>query len=112
MPLAQVVVNQNGPLPITTKFHYQAQGPAMLYVSGTAWSQQAGQLLGIEVLIDGNSVGAAQVMTNEASSHKTLVSAFFPLDLDYGDHTLMIIVGDAATTTDQNDFYNVSVLYY
>lgn len=111
MPLAQVVVNQSGPLPIQIPFKYQAQGPAMLFLSGTAFTANAGSAIGVEVLIDGNSVAAAEVVTNEANSHKTLVSAFFPLDLDYGDHKMMVSVLGAGQT-DANDFFNVSILYY
>lgn len=111
MPLAQVVVNQTGPLPIQTQFKYQAQGPGMLFLSGTAWTQTAGVTIGFEVLIDGNSIGASEVFANESGSHKTTVTAFFPVDLDYGQHQLMVsLMGNAVS--DANDVFNVSLLYY
>ena len=113
MPQAQVVLDQPGPLPITKTFQYNAQGPGMVYVSGTAWTAQpAPMVIGLEVFIDGKSIATLQVMTNESESHKTLISAFFPIDLDYGSHEMLVYVFGASTVTDQNDMFNVSILYY
>ena len=111
MPLSQVVINQSGPLPIQTQFTYEAVGGAMLYITGTAWARTANATIGFEVLIDGQSVGAAEVYANEAQAHKTMVNAFFPIELDYGPHQMMVAVLGPAMA-DSNDFFDVSIHYY
>lgn len=113
MPSAQTLVAANGPLPIKTTFDLDSNAEVLLYVAGSGWVPQTGWIT-IAVLVDGNEVGAINVYSNEASSHKSCVSAFFPLTLPLNpndmSHTLTLqAVG--TTNTDVNDSFNVTLIY-
>ncbi len=68
-------------------------------------------MIGINVLLDGQSIGSSTVWTNEASSHKALVPVFIPTTLDYENHTLTLEVLNNNTNTDLNDNFNVTLIY-
>ena len=108
----QVIMNQQrGPLPVKATFNSPSSGPMYLEVTGSVWSAQANQLIGIVFTVDGNAVGSAQIFSNTASTHRAVVPSYMLVKLDFGQHTVTLGPSSATTTSDLNDFYTV-VLHY
>jgi hypothetical protein len=101
----QVIINQAGPLPITATFNALGDDPMYLEINGSVWSQQANQMLGIAIELDGEAVGTAQIYSNGTATHRAVVPAYIAIQLGQGQHTLSLSSGTAATVSDLNDFY-------
>jgi hypothetical protein len=106
----QVIINQVGPLPITTTFSAPGDEPMYLEVNGSVWSQSTNVMLGIVVELDGNVVGKAQIFSNGNATHHAVVPAHIAVQLGEGQHTL-ILFADSNTVSDYNDLY-AAVLHY
>ena len=64
----------------------------------------------MEVFVNGNKVGTAQVYTNEKLSHKAFVPTFEVLNkVPKGPVKIELKALNADTKTDQNDFFRVTV---
>lgn len=105
-----VYTNAAGPLPLSGDTFTSHGGVLTLNASGSGWSGKGSSLIGMKVLVDGNAVGTAQVFTNEANSHK----AFIPISVSLpgvgaGTH-VVVLQPLPGTTTDHNDFFNVTVV--
>ena len=108
----QVIMNQQkGPLPVKATFNSPSSAPMYIEVVGSVWTTTANQMIGIGVLMDGAGIGNAQIFSNTASTHRTVVSAYIPVQLAQGQHTVTLGPATATTTADLNDFYTV-VLHY
>ena len=108
----QVLMSQKqGPLPITTTFSPLSDATAFLELAGSVWTTTANQMIGVEVVIDGASAGAAQIFSNAASTHRAVVTAYFKIQLSQGSHTLTLKPATGATTSDINDFFTVVIHY-
>ncbi len=107
----QVILNQAGPLPITATFTAPGDEPMFLEICGSVWSQSANQLLGIVATLDGNELGAAQIYSNGAATHRATVPGYLQVQLSEGQHTLTLSTGGSTTVSDFNDFY-AAVLHY
>ena len=105
-----LILRKQGPLPISVNFTAPSDGPAVLFVSGSAWTTTPNTSIGLQVSIDGSSVSSIGVFANQASSHQTLIPMMFPVQLSYGPHTLTL-TPSAGTTTDLNDAFEVVLLY-
>jgi hypothetical protein len=111
MPV-QVIVSQPGPLPITVNFKAVSDAPIYLELNGSVWTQSANQMIGIQVAIDGGPIGKALIFSNAASTHRTVVPIFIPLQLQFGQHSVTLsALPNSTTVSDQNDYYTV-VLHY
>jgi hypothetical protein len=104
----QTAVDALGPLPLGGGFESQG-GTVVLFVSGSAWRNDMAGIAGVDVIVDGASVGSLRTYTNEISSHKALVSTPFVLDLPAGAHTVDL-EPLAGTSTDLNDPFVVVAL--
>ena len=95
---------------MTVNFNALSDAPVTLEVNGSVWTQTANQMIGIQVAIDGQALGKAQVFSNTASTHRPVVPTYIPLQLKFGQHsiTLSALPG---TVSDVNDFY-AAVLHY
>jgi hypothetical protein len=82
-----------------------------LEVNGSVWSQNANNMIGIGIELDGKKVGAAQLFTNGVSTHQTVVPAYIPIQLSEGQHTLYLYLNNGATLSDYNDFYTAVIHY-
>lgn len=111
MATAQTLISGVGPLPLSKKFTAEGDGDVLIFVSGSAWSGNTDQLIGMNVLLDGQAIWSSTVWTNESSSHKALVPVFIPTSLSFGDHILELEVVDNNTNTDINDNFNVTLIY-
>ena len=102
MAQVQVVINQVGPLPITQTFTSEIDMEAMLF-------SDVNQMIGIEVLLDGEALGAAEIFSNGATTHRAVVPQYIPINLTIGDHTITLQASTGETVSDYNDFYRVLV---
>ncbi|HEX8399303.1 MAG TPA: hypothetical protein VF644_17845 [Pyrinomonadaceae bacterium] len=111
MALIQTVISGAGPLPLKNTFTAEGDGDVVFYVAGSAWSASAGSPISIFLTLDGKPIGTISGFTNEPSSHKTLVPAFFPATLTAGQHTVGLAVQTSGTMTDYNDNFSVTLIY-
>src|ERR1051325_10096573 len=105
MANAITLINQSGPLPIEKTFSAPSDGPMILFVSGSAWSNAENSWISVEVLLDGNAVGQLSVFCNFRASHQALVPIMIPFQTSFGDHTVMLQVNGGNTISDLNDAY-------
>lgn len=107
----QIIVSQTGPLPISVTFQAPSDAPLVLVVSGSVWSAAANAAIGINVALDGQSIGAAQIFSNGPNTHRSTVPAYIPTQLKQGQHTLSLTALTGATLSDGNDFYTAVLDY-
>jgi hypothetical protein len=107
----QVIFNQqHGPLPLTATFNAPSDAPSFIEVTGSVWTQTANQPIGIGVQLDGQQIGTAQIFSNAASTHRAVVSAYLPVQLKQGQHTLKLIQLTGTTTiSDLNDLFTAVI---
>lgn len=105
-----VVINQAGPLPISTDVKWPSSGPVIVAVSGTAYAQSPGTMLRVRLYIKDTWIGSIQLMANQAAQHVMLPTAFLPTTGEYGEFTVSL-QADPGTVTDQNDRFTVALLY-
>lgn len=108
---AQQLVFSNGPLPIKQSFNAPADGPVIFFLSGSAWASGNNELVGLTLTLDGALLGNALVFCNEANSHRAVPAILVPATLTSGSHLLEIAKFNSNTSTDQNDYYMVTLLY-
>jgi len=97
--------------PMSVKFTPRDTSPAMLYVTASAFSTTANQLIGITVALDGKPLGNLMIFANEAQSHKALVAMMFEVQFDdLNPHTLTFSAATPYTTADRNDDVGASLL--
>jgi hypothetical protein len=126
---ATEVIDINGPLPREGTFTSNG-GMLLISVAGSGFrgsgnTTRDSGLIGMRVYVDGQWLEHVYTYTNEVDSHKAFVSNNFVLnDLGAGTHTIRLertydaqicntaneSDGDACTTTDRFDSFNVSVL--
>jgi hypothetical protein len=111
MPTIQTLIAAAGPLPISNTFAAEGDGDVIFYVAGSAWSESAGSAISITLYLDDQAIGTISGFTNEPTSHKTLVPAFFPANLTFGDHEVRLEVQSSGTVTDYNDNFSVTLIY-
>jgi hypothetical protein len=112
MAVQVLIGNQKGPLPIKASFMAPGDMPMYLEVLGSVWTTTASQMIGIQVAVDGNVIGQANIFSNGASTHRPVVPVYLPIKLNQGSHTLELTLAPGTTTTsDFNDFYT-AVLHY
>lgn len=107
----QIIVNQAGPLPITVPFSSPSDAPMYLEVNGSVWAPSANNMIGIGIDLDGQTIGAAQIFSNGNATHRAVVPAYIPIQLDQGQHTLSLYINNGETTSDYNDFYTAVIHY-
>jgi len=112
MAVQIIIGNQKGPLPIKASFMAPGDMPMYLEVQGSVWTTTANQMIGIQVKLDGNVIGTANIFSNAASTHRTVVPVYLPIKLAQGSHTVELsLAPNTTTTSDFNDFYS-AVLHY
>jgi hypothetical protein len=108
----QVIVQQKGPLPITVNFTPPGDSPMYLEVSGSVWTTTANNAIGIQVQVDGQTLGVCQLFSNGPNTHRAVVPGYFPLKLTYAQHSLVLSAAPGTTTTsDYNDFFTAVIHY-
>jgi hypothetical protein len=108
----QVIVNQKGPLPISANFNAPSDAPMYLEVNGSVWTQTANSMIGIQIALDGQVIGTAQIFSNTQSTHRTVVPQYIRVQLKQGQHSLALTaLPNSTTVSDLNDFF-LAVLHY
>ena len=112
MAVQVLIGNQKGPLPVQATFMAPGDMPMNLEVTGSVWTQTANQMIGIQVAVDGNVLGTANIFSNTASTHRAVVPVYLPVKLTQGSHTLQLSVAASTTAvSDLNDRFT-AVLHY
>jgi hypothetical protein len=106
----QPILQQAGPLPITTTFNSIGDSPMYIEVNGSVWTQTANVLIGIDIQIDGQAAGKAQVFSNAGSTHRPVVGTYIQVKLGQGQHKLTL-TASANTVSDFNDRYTAVIHY-
>lgn len=108
----QVVVSQKGPLPISVNFNAPSDAPMYLEVNGSVWTQTANSMIGIEIKLDNQVIGTAQIFSNANATHRTVVPTYVKVQLKQGQHSLVLSPTPGSTTvSDLNDFYMAALHY-
>src|SRR5207237_4335042 len=107
----QNVINANGPLPVSNEFMAESDAQMVLFVAGSAWTQEAGNWIGIDVQVDGQSIGMASVYTNEATLHRALIPILLPVTVSAGSHSITFYLLNGFTLADDYDFLNVTLIF-
>ena len=110
MPV-QVIVQQQGPLPINVTFNSEGNEPVYLEVNGSVFSSVPNIMTGILIQIDGVTVSKALIFSNQASTHRTVVPSYAKVQLGYGQHTIALSPITSTTLSDYNDFYTAVIHY-
>jgi hypothetical protein len=113
MANAMVLLDEAGPLSVSAQFDSEVDGPVVFVLSGTAWTQEAPTLIGINLLLDGESLGsAAMCFANLNANHQAMRTTFIPYDnLTIGPHTIEVVPAYSNTVTDFNDYFQVTMIY-
>jgi hypothetical protein len=106
----QMIINQQGPLPISATFNSIGDSSMFLEVNGSVWSPAEDVLIGIDINIDGQAVGTAYIFSNGGSTHRACVPAYVEVNLAQGQHKLTL-TASANTVSDSNDFYTAVIHY-
>ena len=105
------VIGQKGPLPITYTFQVENDGPTLILLSCSAWTQTANNMLEVDLLVDGVGIASASLFGNTPNQHMALVSVPMLSTFSIGEHTFTLQAGNAQTVSDFNDFFYVTLLY-
>src|SRR5690349_18435865 len=106
----QLILQQAGPLPVAATFNSIGDSPMYVEVNGSVWTQTANVMIGIDILIDGQGVGKAQIFSNGNATHRAVVPAYIQVMLGQGQHKLTL-VPSANTVSDLNDFFTAVIHY-
>lgn len=106
-----VILNQPGPLPISTTVRWPSSNKVIVAVSGSASAQKAGTMLRVKVYIAGTWINSIQMYANQAATHLTIPTGLFATTGGEGEFTLTLSAIDGNTLTDANDHFTVALLY-
>lgn len=104
------IINQIGPLPLKGQFKSPMDGPALLVVTGSLWSQSVNTLLTVDVQLDGTSIGTAKIWSNGVATHRAFPTLFLPVNLTYAQHVLTLTPG-ANVVSDLNDTFTAYLIF-
>jgi hypothetical protein len=107
----QVLINQQGALPINANFNSPGDMSMYLEVNGSVWTQTENSMIGIQISIDGNVVGTAHIFSNGNATHRAVVPAYIAVQLSQGQHTISLAAAPGTTVSDSNDYFT-AVLHY
>ncbi len=105
-----IAQNQTGPLPLKMPFTAPISGDVTIAFSGSCWSSTASNPGGVEVFLDGKSLGKALLFFNNSGLHLALPTQFFAVNLSEGPHTLLIQPISSTVLSDRNDFFSAWIV--
>jgi hypothetical protein len=107
--VTQIFNSQPGGLPKTSLQFTTGGGGLIIIASGSGYGSGK---IGMDIQIDGTTIGSAYSFTNEAGSHKVFsCNALVKGGIAAGTHTIKL-VAISGTNTDGNDYFNVTVLEF
>jgi hypothetical protein len=105
-----IVQNQPGPLPLKVTFTAPISGDVAIAFSGSCWSSTASNPGGVEIFLDGQSLGKSLLFFNNSGLHLALPAQVFPINLSEGPHTLTVQAISSTVLSDKNDFFSAWIL--
>lgn len=83
------------------------------------WTEETSGTIGVAVLMDGQQVGEAVIWSNANEVHRAVVPVFIPITLDAPwpspteppTYSFELAPLNAETVSDQNDWYQLSLVY-
>lgn len=105
-----IAQNQTGPLPLKMPFTAPISGDVTIAFSGTCWSSTAQNPGGVEVFLDGKSLGKALLFFNTPNLHLALPAQFFAVNLAEGPHALTVQAISSTVLSDRNDFFSAWIV--
>jgi hypothetical protein len=107
---ATQVWNQNSNLPAPATFQ-SGGGTLIIMVSGSGHTASlSGAVIGIDVTLNGNTIGQCKVLTNEDISHKAFTNNYIVVTgIAAGTQTLAL-TAISGTNIDLNDFFSATVM--
>lgn len=111
MAQATVILDRKGPLPIEINFNVTST-VQVLFVSGSVLNGTTNRdrNIGIDIIIDNNEIGEAEIWSNPTKQHMAVVPQYFVPKLKTGQHTLRIQETNSDTTGDRNDIFRALLL--
>ncbi|HEY0015941.1 MAG TPA: hypothetical protein VGC13_06465 [Longimicrobium sp.] len=106
-----VIIDQAGPLPISTTVQWPSSNTVVIAVSGSAYAKTPGTMLNVKVNMAGTWIGTIQMFANQATTHLAFPTGFTAVKGGYGQFTLTLSAADGNTLTDANDHFTVALLY-
>ena len=106
-PIAQ---NQGGVLPLTFPFNLPVSGDLTLGFSGSCSASLPAAICGVGVFLDDKHIGDVPLFFNNARQHLALPTFFFPINLDFGPHTVTLRRITDTTITDQTDAFSLWIV--
>lgn len=108
---SMVIYDGAGPLPQSVSFNSPLEGSATFVLAATSRTDSAACLTGVSLSLDGNVIGTAMCWANQNNNHMSMRTTYIPVDyLSYAEHTIEL-TNAADTITDQNDYFQVVLLY-
>lgn len=105
-----IAQNQTGPLPLKIPFTAPISGDVTIAFSGSCWSSTVNNPGGVEVFLDGKSLGKALMFFNNASLHLALPAQIFAVNLSEGPHTITLQALSSTVLSDQHDFFSLWII--
>jgi len=103
------VINQPGPLPITSTFTTKG-GTLLLFFSGSGFGNASGPI-GMQISIDGSPIDTTGIYANQSNFHLAFVSKQWVLTgINAGPHAITLTKRDKNTVTDLYDYFQVTVM--
>lgn len=103
----------SGSLPMKFEFEADQDIVQLLYIAGSCYSANGNEMIGAQVLVDGDVIGNVTVFANEANSHKATVAQIIPMYLTMGMHVLeLVALPGSSTVSDENDVWSGSTLEF
>jgi hypothetical protein len=107
--VTNLFVNQPGPLPLTRAFT-SSGGPLLIFASGSLSTTSSPRLMQMRILFDGDQISTCQEWIN-VNSHGSLVPVFLThVGAGLGNHVIELQVASGGTSSDLNDYYNVTII--
>lgn len=99
-----------GPMPKTSSNFTTGGGTLIVFASGSGYRVPSGGI-GMNVQVDGVTKGICKAFTNEASSHKAFTTnPIVVTGIAAGTTHTITVTAWNSTSSDGNDYYNVTVL--
>jgi hypothetical protein len=98
-------------LPLQITFQPTAEGTALLFVSGSGWTNTPNQTLELRAYFDNTYVGSIMIYVEKAASHRAFVPVMVPISIPSdGQPHVVSITGNQYTIVDKNDFITVAII--
>lgn len=78
-----VFVNEPGPLPLSAEVAPTGNAKEVIFISGSCFADQDNQMIGFEVLINGEVVGASKIFSDAKKQHRATVPVVFEYNIPF-----------------------------